>query len=243
MYVYRNPALSKPSLWYVRLCTGAYKHTQLAQRIHAPVQEVLGLCTNLTFGTLDVYSMDFTSLILDFSSHLKSVGKEEEAALALQQATRICRTLFELPPDTIDAHFARSAVALYRNLRYAGGKKEEEIAVSDTVVSAFKHLAASSPDTYDNELTRSLNESSLLLRGTDREADALEAAEEIVAIYRKQANKSDQAAPFELSAALEDMSYLLIKANREADALRADEEVMTVCRKLGFLESTTDTSS
>ena len=85
----------------------------------------------------------------------------------------------------------------------------EEIFVSGTVVSAFKHLAASSPDTYDNEdnePTRSLNESSLLLRGTDRKADALEAAEEIVAIYRKQANKSDQAAPFELFAALEDIS-------------------------------------
>ena len=96
--------------------------------------------------------------------------------------------------------------------------------MSDTVVSAFKHLAASSPDTYDNELTRSLNESSLLLRGTVREVDALEAAEEIVAIYRKQANKSDQAPPSELSAALEDMSYLLRKANREADALRAEKK-------------------
>ena len=100
----------------------------------------------------------------------------------------------------------------------------EEIFVSGTVVSAFKHLAASSPYTYDNQLTRSLNESSLLLRGTDRKADALEAAEEIVAIYRKQANKSDQAPPSELSAALEDMSYLLRKANREADALRAEKK-------------------
>ena len=118
--------------------------------------------------------------------------------------------------------------------------------MSDTVVSAFKHLASSSLDTYDNEdneLTRSLNESSLLLRGTVREVDALEAAEEIVAIYRKQANKSDQAAPFELSAALEDMPHLPIKANREADALRADEEALTVRRKLGLPESTPDTSS
>ena len=102
VYVYRNTALSKPSLWYVRLCTGAYKHTQLAQRIHAPVQEVLSLCTVLNFGTLDVYSVDFTSLILDFSSHLKSVGKGEEAASALQQVTRICETIFELDPDTIN---------------------------------------------------------------------------------------------------------------------------------------------
>ena len=146
VYVYRNPALSKLSLRYIGLCTGAYKHTQLAQRIHVPIQEVLNLCTNLNFRTLDLYSVDFTSLILDFSSHLKSVGKEEEAALVLQQATRICRTLFELPPDTINVHFARSAVALYRNLRYAGGKKEEEIAVSDKIIIAFKHLAARSPN-------------------------------------------------------------------------------------------------
>ena len=36
------------------------------------------LCTDLNFRTLDLYSVDFTSLIRDFSARLKSVDKEKK---------------------------------------------------------------------------------------------------------------------------------------------------------------------
>ena len=64
--------------------------------MHIAIRGTLSLCTDLTLETLDVNSLGLISVLLDLSSHLKDVGKEEESALAIQEAMRMCQSLTEI---------------------------------------------------------------------------------------------------------------------------------------------------
>jgi tetratricopeptide (TPR) repeat protein len=152
-------------------------------------------------------------------------------ALAALDAAVIRQIVGTLPPDADPAERASWLTALGTALSQLG-RPAEALPVTREAVTAYRELAAASPDRYRPDLAGSLTNLGVRFSALGRPAEALPVAQEAVTIRRELAAASPDRYRPDLAGSLTNLGVWFSELGRPAEALPVAQEAVTIRREL-----------
>ncbi|MBW4720755.1 hypothetical protein [Saccharothrix obliqua] len=159
-----------------------------------------------------LFRLDLAKITHHLAVRLHEVGRRVEAGDAARSAVWRWRAVVAADPR-YEAEFARTLGALANLLAVLGLGGEAEVAAGGSI-EVLRRLAAANPRDFEPELATALGALGAVLRGPDRRADALAAAEEAVRLWRRIARDGDPRAVGRLAAALLDQLDVPVPGDR-----------------------------
>ncbi|MEV7864343.1 hypothetical protein AB0O86_37825 [Streptomyces hirsutus] len=172
-------------------------------------------------------------ILVNHSSDLQSLGREEEAAEAGRQAVGIFEDLAAADPGTYEADVGRS-LTNYANHLSGLGRDDEALAAQQRVVATFRRLAESDPEEYGLDVATALANHALQLESAGRWEEAYRASQEAIARYRGRM-RTDPRARAGLAVALTNAPSLTLRdagTGNAGEGARTAAEAVALWREL-----------
>ncbi|KAF7979005.1 hypothetical protein HWV62_43965 [Athelia sp. TMB] len=180
----------------------------------------------------DLYDVDSQARALfGLSSRLAYIGQLSEAAIAMQEAVDLHRTLVAEQPAIHYTKLAQSLNNLSNRLSDLG-KKEEALKTVEEAVILRRVFTLEGSGKFIDSLAQSLNNFSNRLSDVGRITEALIAAHEAVALYRQLAAERPAEFNAHLATSLNSLSNHLSNLGQGEDALSAIQESVTLRQAL-----------
>jgi len=173
--------------------------------------------------------------LIDEGSENSSSGRQQAAEAAYEEALDILLDISNRHPEFGSADFrtdTRSLLWDLTDLYRAAQRLDEAERAYNKVLTAYRELAASHPNTYRAELSLILNDSGRFYRETKRMTEAEEHLQEALAIQRELTTSEPGIFLTEVATTLTDLAQVYLDATRRADAEQTLLEALAIGRKL-----------
>ena len=158
-----------------------------------------------------------------------AVGHEEGTHFSAGFAVRVLEHLLSRDPDP------ERRAGLQHNLAVmlsALGRREDALAAAQEATDLYRRLSAERPDTFNLDLSMSLNNLASTLADLGRRKDALDAAEEAADLCRRLADQRSDVFTPDLAASLNNQAKMLAEFGHHEDALDTAKEAVGLYRRL-----------